>query len=126
MKLRIGCQSHTIEKAIEKFYSVTVISLKFLSYKVSPNVTVGMDSTTVNLLVKNYNLSMECSPPNTDLNYQWHRKNSSLPSSAVGGNTPSMTIYRLTPEDAGEYQCLLSNASGTIASEFVTLKVNGR
>ena len=88
-------------------------------------VTVEMDNTTVNLLVKNYNISMECLPSDTDLDYQWHRKNSSLPTSAVGGNTPSMTIYRLTPEDGGEYQCLLSNASGTIASEFVELKING-
>ena len=89
-------------------------------------VTVEMDNTTVNLLVKNYNLSMECLPPDTDLEYQWHKKNSSLPSSAVGGNTPYMTIYRLTPEDSGEYQCLLTNASGTIASEFVTLQINGK
>ena len=85
-----------------------------------------MDNTTVNLLVKNYNLSMKCLPSDTDLDYHWQRKNLSLPSSAVGENTPSMTIYRLTPEDAGEYQCLLSNASGTIASEFVTLQINGK
>ena len=89
-------------------------------------ITVDMDNTTVNLLVKNYNLSMKCLPSDTDLEYQWHKKNSSLPSSAVGGNTSNMTIYRLTPEDAGEYQCLLTNASGTIASEFVTLQINGR
>jgi len=101
-------------------YSISIASL------VSPNVTVEMDNTTVNLLVKNYNLSMECLPSDTDLDYQWHRKNSSLPSSAVGGNTPSMTIYELTPEVAGEYQCLLSNVSGTIASEFVTLSINGK
>ena len=89
-------------------------------------VTVKMDNTTVDLLIKNYNLSMECLPSDTDLDYQWHKKNSSLPLSAVGVNSPNMIIYRLTPEDAGEYQCLLSNASGTIASEFVTLQINGR
>jgi len=69
---------------------------------------------------------MECLPSDTDLDYQWHKKNSSLPSSAVGVNSPNMIIYRLTPEDAGEYQCLLSNASGTITSEFVALQINGR
>ena len=89
-------------------------------------VTVKMDNTTVDLLIKNYNLSMECLPSDTDLDYQWHKKNSSLPLSAVGVDSPHMTIYRLTPEDAGDYQCLLSNASGTIASEFVTLQINGR
>jgi len=89
-------------------------------------VTVEMENTTVDLLVKNYNLSMKCLPSDTDLDYQWQRKNSSLPSSAVGGYTPNMTLYRLTPEDAGEYQCILSNASGIIASEFVTLQINGK
>ncbi|XP_065894569.1 hemicentin-1-like [Dysidea avara] len=102
----------------------TKSNIAFLEAIISPMVTVEMDNTTVNLLVKNYNLSMECLPPDTDLEYQWHKKNSSLPSSAVGGNTPYMTIYRLTPEDSGEYQCLLTNASGTIASEFVTLQIN--
>jgi len=89
-------------------------------------VTVEMENTTINLLIKNYNLSMECLPSDTDLGYQWQRKNSSLPSSAVGGDTPNMILYRLTPEDAGEYQCLLSNASGIIASEFVMLQINGK
>ena len=107
-------------------YTVCVyIFFNFPLYKVSPMVTVEMDNTTVNLLVKNFNLSMECLPSDTDLDYQWHRKNSSLPPSAIGGNTPIMTIYRLTPEDGGEYQCLLSNSSGTIASEFVKLKIDG-
>ena len=84
-----------------------------------------MDSNEVDLLVRNYNLSMQCLPSGTDLQYKWSRRNGSLPTSAVDVNTPTMTIYRLTPEDAGDYQCILSNASGVIASEFDTLKVNG-
>ena len=87
-------------------------------------IKVKMDNT-INLLVRNYNLTMRCLPSDTDLNYKWNRKNESLPASAVGVNTSTMTIYRLTPEDAGDYQCVLSNISGVIASEFDTLKING-
>ena len=84
-----------------------------------------MDSNEVDLLVRNYNLSMQCLPSGTDLQYKWNRRNGSLPTSADGIDTPTMTLYRLTPEDGGDYQCILSNASGVIASEFDTLKVNG-
>ena len=84
-----------------------------------------MDSNEVNLLVRNFNLSMQCLPSGTDLQYKWYRRNGSLPASADGVDTPIMTIYRLTPEDAGDYQCILSNVSGVIASEFDTLTVNG-
>ena len=89
-------------------------------------IKVKMDNNTVNLLVRNYNLTMRCLPSDTGLHYMWNRKNASLPTSAVGVNTTTMTIYRLTPEDAGDYQCVLSNISGVIASEFDTLKINGR
>ena len=88
-------------------------------------IKVKMDSNTVNLLVRNYNLTMRCLPSDTALKYKWNRKNASLPASAVGVNTSTMTIYRLTPEDAGDYRCVLSNISGIISSEFSILKING-
>ena len=88
-------------------------------------IEVKMDTNDVDLLVRNYNLTMRCLPSDTDLKYKWNRKNASLPASAVGVNTPTMTIYRLTPEDAGDYQCILSNVSGVIASEYDTLTING-
>ena len=88
-------------------------------------IKVKMDSNEVNLLIRNYNLSMQCLPSGTNLQYKWNRKNASLPSSAAGVYTSTLTIYRLTPEDAGDYQCILSNVSGVIASEFTALKVKG-
>ena len=84
-----------------------------------------MDNNTVNLLVRNYDLSMKCVPSDTDLQYKWNRKNEFLPASAVGANTSMLTIYSLTPEDAGDYQCIMSNISGVLASQFDTLKING-
>ena len=88
-------------------------------------IRVKMDNNTVNLLVRNYDLSMKCLPSNTDLQYKWNRKNASLPASAVGANTSILTIYSLTPEDAGDYQCVMTNISGVLASQFDTLKING-
>jgi len=94
-------------------------------YIVTPMIAVKMDSNRVNLLVRNYNLTMRCLPSDTNLKYKWIRKNASLPVSAVGENTHTLTIYKLKPEDAGDYQCIQSNASGAIASEFDTLIING-
>ena len=88
-------------------------------------IKVKMDSNEVDLLIRNYNLTMRCLPSGTDLRYRWNRRNASLPVSAVGVDTSTLTIYRLTPEDAGDYQCILSNISGVIASEFTSLKING-
>ena len=88
-------------------------------------IKVKMDNNEVDLLIRNYNLTMQCHPSKTDLYYRWNRKNASLPASAVGVNTSTMTIYRLTPEYAGNYQCILSNISGVIASEYAALKING-
>jgi len=68
---------------------------------------------------------MRCLPSDTDLQYKWNRKNASLPASIAGANTSTFTIYRLKPEDAGDYQCILTNASGVIASEFDTLNIKG-
>jgi len=84
-----------------------------------------MDKNIVNLLVQNYNLTMKCLPSDTDLQYKWNRKDASLPALIAGANTSTFTIYRLKPEDAGDYQCILSNASGVILSEFNTLKIEG-
>ena len=88
-------------------------------------IKVKMDNDEVDLFVRNYNLTMQCHPLKTDLHYRWNRKNASLPASAIGVNTSTMTIYRLTPEDAGDYRCILSNISGVIASEYAALKING-
>ena len=88
-------------------------------------VKVKMDSNEVDLLIRNYNLTMRCLPSGTGLQYKWSRRNGSVPASAVGVDTSTLTIFRLTPEDAGDYQCILSNISGLIASQFDTLKVTG-
>ena len=80
----------------------------------------------VNLIVNNYNLTMKCLPDKNNFNYKWIKKNDALPLRAQGVNTSQLTIFNLTPEDSGDYQCVMSNSTGTISSNFSTVKVIGK
>ena len=86
---------------------------------------VVMEIALVNLTVNNYNLTMKCLPNKDNINYKWIKKNDVLPSRAQGVNTSQMTIVNLMPEDSGDYQCIMSNSTGTISSNFSTLHVQG-
>ena len=68
---------------------------------------------------------MECLPNKNNFNYKWIKKDDVLPSRAQGVNTSQMTIVNLIPKDSGEYQCVMSNNTGTISSSFSTLHVQG-
>ena len=80
----------------------------------------------VNLTVNNYNLTMNCSPHNSKFNYKWIKKNEDLPSRAQGASSSQLTIVNLKPEDSGDYQCVMSNSTGTISSSFSTVHVIGK
>ena len=86
---------------------------------------VVMEIALVNLTVNNYNLTMKCLPNKDNINYKWIKKDDVLPSRAQGVNTSQMTIVNLMPEDSGDYQCIMSNSTGTISSNFSTLHVQG-
>ena len=87
---------------------------------------VVITPSVVNLTINNYNLTMKCSPNNSNFNYKWIKKDDVLPSRAQGVNTSQMTIVNLIPKDSGEYQCVMSNRSGTISSNFSTLHIRGK
>ena len=80
----------------------------------------------VNLTVNDYNLTMKCLPNNNNFNYAWVRKNEAVPSRAKGANTSQLTIVNLKPEDSGDYQCAMSNSTGTISSNFSTISITGK
>ena len=74
---------------------------------------------------------MKCLPNNyttneNDFNYKWIRKNNTLPSRAQGVNTSQLTIVNLKPDDSGDYQCVMSNSTGTISSNFSTVSITGK
>ena len=69
---------------------------------------------------------MECLPNKVNFKYKWIKKDDFLPPRAQGVNTSQMTIVNLIPKDSGEYQCVMSNHTGTISSNFSILNVQGK
>lgn len=53
------------------------------------------------------------------LNYQWRRNAQDLPNT----NSPTLTIPQCTMADAGEYDCVISNACGSATSNTATVRV---
>ena len=85
-----------------------------------------MTDPVVNLTINNYNLTMKCLPDNSKFNYKWIKKNEVLPSRVQRANTSHLTIVNLKPEDSGDYQCVMSNSTGTIGSNFSTVHIIGK
>ena len=51
--------------------------------------------------------------------YQWYRDGEPV----AGGNTRELMFYRVKPEQAGEYYCVVSVGSNTVTSEISTVEV---
>ena len=58
--------------------------------------------------------------------YNWERQNNVIPSDSTGVNTDTLTLINLQPEDAGNYRCVATNASGSSFSNYADLTINGR
>ena len=89
-----------------------------------PLLTTHPVDNTILLLTNNFNYSLTCEADGA-ISYNWERQSGSIPSSATGVNTNTLTIINLTPEDAGNYRCVAINASGSSESNYATLTVNG-
>ena len=82
-----------------------------------------MSQSRVHLKINTYNLSMRCITHEKDFQYLWEKKNGNLPPKAQGVYSSELTIVNLRPEDSGEYRCIMSNATGRIASSYSKLIV---
>ena len=80
--------------------------------------------TTVTLVDDSTSVSLTCEADGAT-SYNWERQSGSIPSGASGVNTTTLTIINLTPEDAGNYRCVATNASGSSPSNYATLTVDG-
>ena len=96
------------------------------NYLGPPSLPVVRTDPVVNLTINNYILTMKCLPDKNNFNYKWIKKNEVLSSRAQGVNTSQLTIVNLKPADSGDYQCVMSNSTGTISSSFSTVDVIGK
>ena len=93
----------------------------------SPDAIVVVCYPLFNLQSSNQKLSMKCTPNSKGVSYTWEKRYSTLPSRAQGVNTSNMIIVNLTPEDSGQYRCIISNSkSGRIFSDYKSVTVRGK
>jgi len=81
-------------------------------------------NTTVTLVNDTTSVSLACEADGAT-SYIWERQSGSIASGATGVNTNILTFINLTPEDAGNYRCVATNASGSIESDYGALTVIG-
>jgi len=56
----------------------------------------------------------------------WERKDGTIPSGATGVNSEILTIVNLTPEDAGNYRCVVSDDNDMYFSNPAEITVIGQ
>ena len=79
----------------------------------------------IELTVNNFTLLMKCLSHYMNFDYKWEKKNSKLPLKVRGINSEQLAIRKLQPKDSGEYRCIMSNSTGTIASSYSLVTIKG-
>ena len=87
-------------------------------------VTDPMDDTIM-LVTNNFNYSLTCEAFGA-VSYDWERQSGSIPPNTAGVNTSTLTFINLTPQDAGSYRCVATNPSGSSASNYAQLAIQGK
>ena len=84
-----------------------------------------ISGNVVQLQTNNQELSMKCVPDTKGVGYTWEKRYSTLPSRARGVNTSNIIIVNITPEDSGEYRCIMNISTGRIFSSYESVSVKG-
>ena len=87
-------------------------------------ISVHPSNQVVTLLTSTEYLSLTCEAVGVT-SYYWERQNGSIPSSAIGVDSKTLTLLNLTPQDAGDYRCEVSDGSHESISNYAKITVNG-
>ena len=78
---------------------------------------------TIILLYSNFtNHTLTCEADGAS-SYIWERQNDIIPSDSTGVNTNTLTLINLQPEDAGNYRCVVTNATGSSKSNYAVVTI---
>ena len=97
----------------------------FISLGYPSRPEIAMPSSFVQLVRNDFNFSILCISSILNAQFKWNKGNDVLPPHAHGVSSSNLTIFKMIPNDTGEYQCVVSNSTGTIASEYTMLTVGG-
>ena len=89
-----------------------------------PVIAENPNSTHIRLKDNFTTVSFTCEADGAT-SYYWEIQHGSIPLSAIGVNTSTLTLINLRLEDAGNYRCFGINGSGSIESEYATLTIEG-
>ena len=90
-----------------------------------PHFTKHPMSQVVGLKSNFTNISLTCEAEGAST-YGWERQYDSIPSSAIGMNTSTLTLINLQLRDAGQYRCVATNSSGSTESDYAVLILRGK
>ena len=89
-----------------------------------PVITEDPTNVKVNLANNYTNASLTCKADGAS-SYIWQKQNGVIPFDSTGVKTNILSLVNLQPEDAGNYQCVAINGTGSIESHYAMVTVLG-